>query len=250
MLDRGDGLEAEIDYTLADETDADGEDHRTGFIVVRKVTVHVRDADIRLTRSRHPILGWLLRPLARTALRQALPFMVQEQVRQAVEALDQRAFQAYRDAQARQRDGANMAEAVLGALISPSSTASGPALDDKPLLEDVHLTAKGVIVDMPDADATLAVGAGAQLLPGRGGPEHGEFGSGSAGRIAEQADASAKEIARGVDEASDTVQHAGERVAAAVADTREQIEAAPKVAAVSTRREQARKGWRSPAFDI
>ena len=247
-LDRGDGLEAEVDYALADEVDADGEDHRTGFIVVRKVTVHVRDADIRLTRSRHPILAWLLRPLARVALRQALPLILQDQIQQAVEALDQRAFHAYRDAQARQRDGSNLVEAVILALISPSPTE--PIPDTKPLLEDVHVTGKGFVVDDPDTDVTLAVGAGPQLLPGHGGPEHGVFGSGSAGRIAEQADAAAKEVARGIDEAGDQAQRAGERVAAVVTDTRAQLEAAPDVAAASERRERARRGWRSSAFDL
>ena len=218
---------------------------------MQKVTCHVRDADIRLTRSRHPILAWLLRPLARVALRQALPLMLQDQIRLAVEALDQRVFHAFRDVQARQRGGDNVVESVLLALVSPSPVAEEPvAPDDKPLLEDVHLTAKGVVVDIPDADATLAVGAGAQMLPGRGGPDHGGFGSGSAGRIAEQADASVKEVARGIDEVGDTAQHAAERVAAAVSDTRAQLEAAPDVAAASTQREQARKGWRSPAFDL
>ncbi|EIW63656.1 uncharacterized protein TRAVEDRAFT_69572 [Trametes versicolor FP-101664 SS1] len=256
--------------------DSSGEEETQPLFRVTDVCVDVPGLDIQLTRTRHWMLNALVvQPLAGPVARAAVGWALQGQIRAALEAVastggrvrDRAAEKAARRERGPE-DGSATASDWWEALSEEIGTTSAdPEEDDAdgeetPLVEThTRATAQGLIQKTtthaddgaPAEESVLAVGIGAQALPGKGGP----YGAarpparafeggveGVVGRGTEEAREAVGDVAR-AEVIEEQVRAGMERAG----EMREAVRDAGARAEVRTRVEARRGGWRSRAFD-
>ena len=201
----------------------------------------------------------MLRPLARLILRQVLRSVLEDKLKKALENLDSRAFRTHKAAVELEQEGLPRMQAWLSALMAPvpggevlpatSTDVEEEEDESKPFLAGVQATTKGLVKAASDDDFALAIG-GPQLLPDQGGPRHGPYGSGSAGRIAERIDIKARQAADTADAATDALDNAGKHAADTIVQIQSDLSEMQVAAKAELRSERYTSGWRSDAFDL
>ena len=260
------GLEADVSYSL-NEPVVLGEDlqplaqEQDSFFTISKVDVRLSSLDLRVRRSQHRIFFFLVRPFVRFSLKLALRWVLSSQLKEGLETLDKLAFATNQRALALQLRGYGPIEAWLSALASPApqlvqTSFKGAVSGGQSLLEGASLTRRGVVKRDEEADIAIAIGAGAQLLPGEGGPTHygphGDHGPGSTGRIAAQVDVEATKAGRAVSKELDVVTEGVSGVVQRANLLQEEASIVQEAAERERRKPhtESREGWRSTLFDF
>ncbi|GAA95197.1 hypothetical protein E5Q_01852 [Mixia osmundae IAM 14324] len=244
---RGIGLDVEVDVPEEVVSNLGQPD---ALFEVKKVNVKLSSADIRLRRSRHRILAWLIRPFARFYLKRSLGSALQEQIKSALERLNHELAGVQAEANKRiTGQGEGVFWAYMSALASsdpeapqpPQQEAESPDPDDH---SGWKATAKGAVKLDHEGEAVLAIGVDEQIVHG----EQGALPSGQ--RIKEQVSEAVSEAGRKVrdtaNEASDGVRTTQDGLASA----REEADTAKQLVETTEKKELRRNGWRSSAFDI
>lgn len=206
------GLEATIAFRLNDPVqfgvlDAPRVDTAfDSFFTIDKVDVSLSSIDLHVRRSYHPFLYWLIRPFMKFGMRIGLRYILSSTIKTKLEEIDKIVFKLKGVVDTYQKQGCGLTEAWIKALASPapqviSESVQGAYTQGQSLLEGARLTSRGIIKVDEGQDVALGIGA-AQLLPGKGGPTHkgphGNYGSGSLGRIQADVDTVTTEGAQDV----------------------------------------------------
>ncbi|KII94499.1 hypothetical protein PLICRDRAFT_181694 [Plicaturopsis crispa FD-325 SS-3] len=218
---------------------------------VHAVHVSLPALAVRIRRSRHWLLNALLvQPLAAPVVRRVLA----AQVRSALEGGARVGGEVVREAHAHEtsasgdrngdKEGDGAGDGRVGwwdYWTAALKVLGGGEGEDEVKTEsrtEAHLNGVTHVVEAEGGEETvLALGMGAQILPGKGGP-HGDEGPPTLGDVVDEA---AEEVIRGVGEAVDVA----ERV-----HVREFVEHAGERLEERTLAEDGRAGWRSAAFDF
>ncbi|KAL1941942.1 hypothetical protein VTO73DRAFT_6472 [Trametes versicolor] len=263
--------------------DSSGEEETQPLFRVTDVRVDVPGLDIQLTRTRHWMLNALVvQPLAGPVARAAVGWVLQGQIRAALEAAArcggrvrdsaaEKAARRERGPEDRSATASDWWEALSEEIgvtsADPEEDDADGAEEETPLVEThTRATAQGLVQktttypsgsadeDVPAEESVLAVGIGAQVLPGKGGPYGAAhpptraFEGGVAGvvrRGAEEAREAVGDVARAEEVIEGEVRAGLDKAE----EVREAVRDAGARAEVRTRVEARRGGWRSRAFD-
>ncbi|KAI0762170.1 hypothetical protein BD413DRAFT_606873 [Trametes elegans] len=268
-------------------SDGEGGGEASPLFRVTDVRVDVPGMLVEFARTRHWVLNSLvIQPLAGPVVRAAVGWILAGQIRGALEAaaaLGGR-IKARAEAKAREEGRESSFDGWWAALVEEVGSSGLPprdsegfvdseeeepgsdAAEDAPLLEThTHVGVQGVVrktvshpplgTDAEPEESVLAVGVGAQVLPGKGGP----YGAphpparaleggleGVQARAVLEAREAVDDVARVEERAEDVVREGVEEVQR----MREDVRDAEARADVRARLEGKRKGWRSCAFDL
>lgn len=277
----GEGIRLVLDLEFDAETSFGPNEDR---IASREVQPLFRVLDVQadvpglrfaLDRSKHWILNkLLLQPLVAPAGRAVVRLLVASQIKAILEQAAHTLGEAKRNADANADERGSETEwidwwtafAAQRGDSSQQPQVNGDQANIHEDEEDEHApliethtvpTTKGIVrttISQPEPDAAsppqpdttkIAVGVGAQILPGKGGPHdlHGQVETERPQDVAREA---LEEVQEGVEEVEERV----EDVVDEAARVREEVDQAQVRGTVRTRVEAKRAGWRSAAFDL
>ncbi|KAI0630054.1 hypothetical protein C8Q77DRAFT_237448 [Trametes polyzona] len=277
-------------FTSDSDPEAQGE--AAPLFRVTDVRVDVPGLEVRLARTRHWLLNALVvQPLAGPAMRLAVGWVLRGQIRSGLEAAaalggrvkarasekaKARAIGGGADAAATLKEWWEALAEELGSTAPDEGESDGldgdggegrDGPEDAALVEThTRVGVQGVVRKTvvqppggpngePEQESVLAVGIGAQVLPGKGGPFGAEhpparaFEGGLEGlqtRAAEEAREAVEDVAQVERRVEEEVQEGIESVQV----LRDEANEAASRAQLRTRVEGKREGWRSKAFDV
>lgn len=261
------GAEFDVDFNFREPLQGSGD----SFLDVRSVSAKLPGLDLRVRRSFHPVLLWFARPILRSAIKIMVRWFVSQQLKSFIEEADRKLFATHRQMQLYEHRGFAIVPALMATLSKRDDEAkSEHDKDDQENVEaeredespeeestaHTQITGKGVVKtleqDEEHGKTAFAVGAGEQLLPNDGGPEHvgpsGPHGSGSAGRIAADLDHKSQDAQKQLRDSKDVVA----RVTAAAQKLPHLSERVSEEAQLEAQRPAPTRGpaWYSDAFDL
>lgn len=271
-------LELELEFdTSSTRTDADDSAPPEPLFRVLDVRADVPGLRFAIDRSKHWIVNKvLLQPLVAPIGRAVVKLLVARQVKTALEGVALKLGEAKRDVDRMSEkrgvdpEWADWWTALARRLASSTEPADehddadGNAGEEDPHAPRVEThtapTAKGLVrttVTQPDPEAaqppppetsTIAIGVGAQILPGKGGAHdaHGHADDYEGDGPAEVAREALDEVQGRVDDVERGVEGAVEEAV----KVREEVDQAGARGTVRARLEAKREGWRSLAFDL
>lgn len=261
------GAEVHVDFCFREPL----QESDDSFLDVRSVSAKLPGLDLRVRQSFHPILLWLARPILRGAIKVMVRWFVSQQLKSFIEEADRKLFAMHRQMQLYEQRGFAFVPALM-ATLSKRDDQEANTEDNEDETESEYnnqedeaseeestahtqITSKGVVKtleqDEDHGQTAFAVGAGQQLLPNDGGPEHvgpsGPHGSGSAGRIAADLDRKSQDAQQQIRDSKDAVA----RVTAAAQKLPGLSERVSQEAQFEAQRPPPRRGpaWYSDAFD-
>lgn len=256
----------------------DGGNHRDVDTLFKVMEVHVTVQGLRLSldKSKHWILNkMLLQPLSGTIGRLAAGWVLRRQLEGLLNSLGRMAAQSQKAAQdiaecaEKDVDWTDYALAIWHVFSGEAGSSSSDeedeeeaaATEEQPVVEThTSATAKGIVHQSvtyraeddarssrsrtPAGESVLAVGIGAQILPGKGGPGD---------QSAEDWHGPREMVREGLDEVQsrvDEVMEAGHEALRHGTSLRRGVERADQREHVEESAERRRGGWRSRAFDV
>jgi uncharacterized protein YoxC len=262
----GEGLRATVDLEMNTDWEAWSPDAPAEFseddaplFHVNAVKVDIPGMRFSIDRSKHWIINKaVLQPLAGPTARFAVGWVAQSQIKSALEAMARAAGIVRKDAIkcATQRGEPELIDywQALVAFYKRTSSSDGDEEQEDAGNTESHImpTVKGVIYTtktqpQPDSpslhppeptETTIAVGLGAQVLPGKGGPHD---------QDSNDTDPESSRCA--LDEIEDGITTQVQTTRDAALNTRHDLDNAQVRTQVRIRLEQKKSGWRSEAFD-
>jgi hypothetical protein len=215
---------------------------RKRFLHIDHVVVHVtEDVDVRVTKSNHPVLLTVFRPLLTARLRVALQTTLSANIERALDGIDALAWDITSRAEVFQDAGLGRGPAIVSALWSELGR-----LQRMPggLFSGWHMTGSGIVRN--GGDTEVALGAEPQVL----GPEK----RGPKGTLAQPVKERARDAGIDVDISAEGVADVSKDV---IEGAKEGIKVGLKKVRtfeqkVSDKQEEEERtpGWESSAFDV
>ncbi|KAF7790737.1 hypothetical protein EIP86_001693 [Pleurotus ostreatoroseus] len=270
----GDGLnlDFELEYIADSDADAGGllEDFDSLFRV-RHVHATIRGLQVSLDKSKHWILNKIfLQPLAGPIGSLVAGWVLRRQLQSLLESIGRIGVQTKKEAETIAEDeekdveptdyAAALWRVLVGQADILEDDSGGEDTDETPLMDTyTRVTAKGIVrqsatyaveedAGSPVDESALAVGVGAQILPGKGGP-YGEEAEPVAGEDYGPRDM-AREVLDEVQSRLDEVMEAGHEAVHHGVEIRRDAEIANEREQQREGEERKRRGWRSRAFDL
>jgi hypothetical protein len=269
--DGSEGLSADIELKTA-QPDA------RSFFEVQDVSIDMPGLVFRIARSRHWFVNAVLTPIISPLVRRVGGRIAASETKRLLTALDKLAFNVHERAiqntqsahsrPSQRNQGVDEAIPSIGAYwsafleVQAEWSTAGPAAaadEDSPTIaeSEVHATARGITrttrVEGPNGqvkhESATAAGIGAQLLPGRGGPNT-TRNDRDMGVVVEEADEALDEVQDVAEAMQQRALDATTETQEAARTTKDRLERSVAAYEQGKKKEGRRYGWRSDAFDL
>ncbi|KAF8588045.1 hypothetical protein K439DRAFT_1630079 [Ramaria rubella] len=258
----GEGLSVDIEIeTVPPDQDSDP----NSVYRVNDVKVDVPGLQVAIDQSKHWILNKLfVQPMAAPVVRQVLGNVFATQIRAALEGLNERMSAVRKEARHRTESGPTMKGRptiedywmAVCTIMGSVPEDDGSNADEDTLETDTQLTSRGIVRNtrtQPDPDASnpstptetlVAIGVGAQILPGKGGPKP------DVPSASEQAREALTDLGDAAGDATAKAKAVADEAVVTAVTARENLEEVSERMEARQDFERAKKGWRSEAFNL